>query len=81
MDAIAKAAAGDLAQLAHDAAGSLKHSDAAGLAQPFAAIVLGEVAAADRLAPFMSAADPFILPSVTRWASNSWGIDTTCEAS
>jgi hypothetical protein len=60
---------------------SLKHSDAAGLAQPFAAIVLGEVAAADRLAPFMSAADPFILPSVRRWARNSWRIDTTCEAS
>ncbi|WP_295993363.1 DUF2785 domain-containing protein [Rugamonas sp.] len=36
---------------------SLKQADAAGLAQPFAAIVLGEVANADRMQPFMSAAE------------------------
>lgn len=36
---------------------SLKHPDALGLAQPFAAIVLGEVAHADRVEPFMNAAE------------------------
>jgi hypothetical protein len=36
---------------------TLKQADAAGLAQPFAAIVLGEVAYADRTEPLMSAAE------------------------
>lgn len=36
---------------------SLKQADAAGSAQPVAAIVLGEVANADRRKPFMSAAE------------------------
>jgi hypothetical protein len=36
---------------------SLKRPDAAGLAQPFAAIVLGEVARADRIKPHLSAAE------------------------
>jgi hypothetical protein len=36
---------------------SLKKRDAAGLAQPFAAIVLGEVANDDRLQPFMTPAE------------------------
>lgn len=36
---------------------SLKQQDAAGLAQPFAAIVLGEVARADRIKPHLSVAE------------------------
>ena len=36
---------------------SLRQPDAAGLAQPFAAIMLGEMARADRSKPFMSAAE------------------------
>jgi hypothetical protein len=52
-----KLSAATLRSLRTSQLASLKQQDAAGLAQPFAALVLGEVARADRLSPNMSAAE------------------------